>query len=63
LIRGRYDVLVVGRGFSPKPHVREQDWARSARFTQVASSDRFIALAGPSFSAARPAVAARGRHR
>lgn len=40
LRRGRYDLLLVGRGQPPLGTVPEERWARSARFRRVAESER-----------------------
>jgi hypothetical protein len=53
LHRGGYDVLVVGHGFRPRggpggpPVVKEERWARSAGFEQVARSVRFTLFRAP----------------
>jgi hypothetical protein len=41
----RFDLIVIGRGIPPRPHVREQDWAASAGFLPVAVSPRLLLLA------------------
>ena len=46
LRRGRYDALVIGRGFAPRPpdEVPELAWARAAGYVAVATSPRFVLL-------------------
>jgi hypothetical protein len=44
---GGYDLLEVGRGFTPGTDPREAKWARSAGWAEVAQSDRFTLLARP----------------
>jgi hypothetical protein len=44
LRRGRYDWLMVGTGFPPRPHPREEVWARRAGFGTVAASERLILM-------------------
>lgn len=44
LRRGGYDLLIVGRGRPGVPEGEEAAWARSAGFTKVAASQRFILL-------------------
>ena len=45
LRRGRYDLLLIGRGAPPAPTVREERWARAAGFRQVAAGPRFTLYA------------------
>jgi hypothetical protein len=40
----RFDLIVIGRGAPPRPHVREQDWAARAGFSEVAASPRLLLL-------------------
>ena len=47
LRRGRYDVLVVGRGFDPPQPTREQRWAREAGWATLALSPRLRLLVAP----------------
>jgi hypothetical protein len=47
LRRGRYDVLVVGRGFFPPQSTREQAWAMQAGWRTVALSPRLRVLVPP----------------
>jgi hypothetical protein len=47
LERGRYDFLVVGRGFYPPQPTREQRWAMAAGWRTVALSTRLRVLAPP----------------
>jgi hypothetical protein len=47
LRRGRYDLLVVGRGFFPPQDTREQRWAIDAGWRTVALSARLRVLAPP----------------
>lgn len=47
--RGRYDLLLVGRGYRPQPTVREEGWARAAGFAEVARSGRYILYRSPGF--------------
>jgi hypothetical protein len=47
LRRGRYDVLVVGRGFFPPQSTREQEWAIQAGWRTVALSPRLRVLVPP----------------
>ncbi len=47
LRRGRYDLLVVGRGFFPPQNTREQRWALAAGWRTVALSPRLRVLAAP----------------
>lgn len=45
LARGRYDLVLIGRGYPvPGEHVREEDWAAAAGFQPVARSDRLSLL-------------------
>lgn len=44
LRRGGYDILLVGRGQPPKPHVPEERWAQTAGFRPVVASDRLALL-------------------
>ncbi len=44
LVRRRYDVLVVGRGFFPPQATREQRWARDAGWRTIALSHRLRVL-------------------
>jgi hypothetical protein len=41
----RFDLIVLGRGIPPRPHVPEQDWAASAGFLPIAISPRLLLLA------------------
>ncbi len=46
--RGRYDLVIVGRGFIPMAAPsREQRWLRSAGFKPVTSSPRFVLMRSP----------------
>jgi hypothetical protein len=45
-----YDLLVVGRGRTPRPRVREEAWARAAGYVEVARSDRLILYASPALA-------------
>jgi hypothetical protein len=45
--RGRYDVLVIGRGEAPGESVRELRWARSAGWVPFVVSARLVALRVP----------------
>ena len=47
LRRGRYDVLVVGRGFFPPQATREQRWAIDAGWRTIALSRRLRVLVRP----------------
>jgi hypothetical protein len=47
LKRGRYDVLVVGRGFYPPQNTPEQRWAMAAGWRTVALSTRLRVLVAP----------------
>ena len=47
LRRGRYDVLVVGRGFFPPQSTPEQEWAMQAGWRTVALSPRLRVLVPP----------------
>jgi hypothetical protein len=47
LRRGRYDLLVVGRGFEPPQPTREQQWAIDAGWRTIALSTRLRVLAHP----------------
>ena len=47
LRRGRYDVLVVGRGFDPPQPTREQRWAIEAGWSTLALSPRLRVLVAP----------------
>ncbi|MEA2154936.1 MAG: hypothetical protein QOE11_1076, partial [Solirubrobacteraceae bacterium] len=47
LRRGRYDLLVVGRGFFPPQPTPEQRWARDAGWRTIALSRRLRVLAPP----------------
>jgi hypothetical protein len=47
LRRGRYDVLVVGRGFFPPQATREQRWAIDAGWRTIALSRRLRVLVPP----------------
>jgi hypothetical protein len=47
LRRGRYDVLVIGRGFYPPQPTREQRWALDAGWTTIALSTRLRVLTAP----------------
>jgi hypothetical protein len=47
LERGRYDYIVVGRGFYPPQDTREQRWAMDAGWRTVALSTRLRVLASP----------------
>jgi hypothetical protein len=40
LTRGRYDLLVVGRGRTPPEPVREETWARLAGYREIVHSSR-----------------------
>jgi dolichyl-phosphate-mannose-protein mannosyltransferase len=40
--RGRYDLLLIGRGFRPRPVVPEESWARAAGFAEVTRSKSYI---------------------
>lgn len=44
LRKGRYDLLVVGRGGPPARQLREERWALGQGFVQVAQSERFTLL-------------------
>ena len=50
LRRGRYDVLVVGRGFYPPEATREQDWAIDAGWRTIALTERLRVLVAPAQS-------------
>ena len=46
--RGRYDLMVVGRGFVPAAAPsREERWLRSAGFTRVVEGERFTLMRPP----------------
>jgi hypothetical protein len=47
LRRGRYDVLVVGRGFRPPEATPEQDWALRAGWRTIALTERLRVLVPP----------------
>jgi hypothetical protein len=47
LARGRYDVIVVGRGFYPPQPTREQRWAIDAGWRTIALSTRLRVLVPP----------------
>jgi hypothetical protein len=47
LTRGRYDLIVVGRGFYPPQDTPEQRWAIDAGWHTIALSDRLRVLAAP----------------
>jgi hypothetical protein len=47
LDRGRYDYIVVGRGFYPPQNTREQRWAMDAGWRTTALSDRLRVLVPP----------------
>jgi len=47
LRRGRYDLLVVGRGFYPPEATREQDWAIDAGWRTIALTERLRVLVPP----------------
>ncbi|MGI8730552.1 MAG: hypothetical protein ACR2LK_11290, partial [Solirubrobacteraceae bacterium] len=47
LARGRYDVIVVGRGFFPPQPTREQRWALDAGWRTIALSERLRVLVPP----------------
>ena len=47
LRRGRFDVLVVGRGFFPPQSTREQEWAMQGGWRTVALSPRLRVLVPP----------------
>ncbi len=47
LARGRYDVIVVGRGFYPPQDTREQRWAIDAGWRTIALSERLRVLVPP----------------
>jgi hypothetical protein len=47
LRRGRYDLVLVGRGIPAKPSVKEDAWTRSAGFERVARSSRFTLYRRP----------------
>ncbi len=47
LKRGRYDVIVVGRGFYPPQNTREQRWALDAGWRTIALSTRLRVLVAP----------------
>jgi len=47
LRRGRYDAIVVGRGFYPPQDTREQRWALDAGWRTFALSDRLRVLVPP----------------
>ena len=47
LRRGRYDVLVVGRGFYPPEPTPEQEWAMSAGWRTIALTTRLRVLVPP----------------
>jgi hypothetical protein len=53
LARGRYDVIVVGRGFYPPQPTREQRWAIDAGWRTVALSTRLRVLVPPPAAHAR----------
>jgi hypothetical protein len=44
---GDYDLLVIGLGQVPKPHVAEERWARAAGYQEVARSERLALYAEP----------------
>lgn len=51
LIRARGDdLLIVGRGRSPRAHVREQDWARAAGLVPVTRSPRLLLYGSPALA-------------
>ncbi len=47
LERGRYDAIVVGRGFYPPQATREQRWAIAAGWRTIALSERLRVLVPP----------------
>jgi hypothetical protein len=47
LVRRRYDLLVVGRGFFPPQPTREQRWARDAGWRTIALSRRLRVFVAP----------------
>jgi hypothetical protein len=47
LRRGRYDLLVVGTGFPPRPNPREERWARAVGYVPVVSDPRLVLLRAP----------------
>lgn len=47
LARGRYDAIVVGRGFYPPQPTREQRWAIGAGWRTIALSTRLRVLVPP----------------
>ena len=47
LRRGRFDLLVVGRGIAPDPQTPEQRWALDAGWRTIGLTDRFRVLAPP----------------
>ena len=47
LERGRYDFVVIGRGFYPPQPTREQRWAIAAGWRTIALSERLRVLAPP----------------
>lgn len=47
LIKGRYDVIVVGRGFYPPQPTREQRWALDAGWRTIALSKRLRVMIPP----------------
>ena len=51
LERGRYDVIVVGRGFYPPQDTREQRWALDAGWRTIALSARLRVLVPPASGA------------
>ncbi|MEA2139694.1 MAG: hypothetical protein QOG56_2844, partial [Solirubrobacteraceae bacterium] len=61
LRRGRYDLLVVGRGFYPPQPTREQRWAMAAGWRTVALSTRLRVLVPAAGELRRRATVARSR--
>jgi hypothetical protein len=47
LRRGRYDLVVVGRGVPPRPEAREEPWLRRAGFREVSTSTRLALYRAP----------------
>jgi hypothetical protein len=47
LRRGRFDLLVVGRGIAPDPQTPEQRWALDAGWKTIGLTDRFRVLTPP----------------
>jgi len=47
LTRGRYDALVIGRGFFPPQNTHEQSWAIAAGWRTISLSRRLRVLAPP----------------